>query len=119
MESEVNKHLRPSEITRSDYWTIIDADDHETFTSLAAAKDVLERSYAGTTIWHCVPSEGSMRDITSDLARDWFEAADIYDNAPDAYAPYVGNDVMERRDELETTASFTSQHSTQYRGAGL
>ena len=119
MESEVNKHLKPSEIIQSEYWTVIDGEDHQTFTSLDKARDTLERSYAGTTVWHCMPGEGSMRDITADLAQDWFEGADVYDDAPEAFERYVGNDVRERRDELEAIPHFTSQHSTHYRGIGL
>jgi len=36
-----------------------------------------------------------------DLAQEWFDAADIYDDAPERFAPFIADEVTARRDRHE------------------
>lgn len=118
----MSKHFNPAEISLAEFWMVILDGDHDVFFSLRDAEKALKGMAAGATIWHCLPGESAMRDITADLAQQWFEASeDVYDDAPDCYEPYIGADVRSRRDEYEERGAsrLRYQHSTQYRGIGL
>ena len=117
----MSKHIRPQDVAVAEFWTVACDDDVSVFTTLKAAEDSLLRCMEGTTIWHCQPDQARMVDITADLAQQWYEAShDVYDDAPEVYEPYIGADVLSRRDDYEERGCRRNiGHSTYYRGIGI
>lgn len=118
----MSKHFKPSEVVLAEFWVLIDDDERDVYSSLKAAEDDLRRCYEGATLWHCRPGDAVMRDITEDCAQDWFAAnAEPHAACPDAYRPYVGEEVDQLTEQYEDRGhrNVNRQHSTHYRGIGL
>lgn len=114
----MSKHFKPTEVTLAEFWLVIDGDERDVIATRDAAIDNLRRSYDGTTLWHCMPGEGQLRDITADIAQDWFDTeAEPGCDCPDAFRPYVGRDVEDMTWQAQRQPG--AQHSTYHRGIGL